>query len=402
MGRLPRTASHRSTGSPSTGSAAVRPTPVRPAAQYGQPASPSTANRSTANRSTANPSTAQPQYGQPQYGQPQYGQPQYGAPAGYRPAPLQPGIVPLRPLGLGEIYDGAFRSIRHNPRVMFGLPVLVVAIGSVLAILISYALMPIIRPFIGNLFADLGTSGELTGSTVDQMTNLYVSTLGVAVGTLPMSFVANTVLTGLLTVSVSRSVLGQRIALGDLWRSYGKRALLLIPYSILLGLFQLLASAVVLTPGVALIAARSEGAGVLLLVVGILLLVVGTVWFVIRTMLIPPAIVLEGQPLWTSVKRGWVLSRGYFWRLLGIYALAGVIVWFIEQVISVPLAMVMTFAALSTNSLLTVVLNVLTQALALIITLTFLAPVVALLYVDVRMRAEGLDIELARASEAAT
>ena len=39
----------------------------------------------------------------------------------WRPQALQPGIIPLRPLGMGEIYDGAFRAVRANPRVMFGL-----------------------------------------------------------------------------------------------------------------------------------------------------------------------------------------------------------------------------------------------------------------------------------------
>src|SRR5690625_5811706 len=41
----------------------------------------------------------------------------------------RPGIIPLRGLRLAEVLDGAFKAIRHNPKVMFGvtLPVAVIA-----------------------------------------------------------------------------------------------------------------------------------------------------------------------------------------------------------------------------------------------------------------------------------
>ena len=39
------------------------------------------------------------------------------------------------------------------------------------------------------------------------------------------------------------------------------------------------------------------------------------------------------------------------------------------------------------------------KIIALTLSTTFLAAVVALLYIDVRMRREGLDVELARAAE---
>ena len=33
----------------------------------------------------------------------------------------KPGAIPLRPLKLGNIYDGAFRIIRFNPKATVGL-----------------------------------------------------------------------------------------------------------------------------------------------------------------------------------------------------------------------------------------------------------------------------------------
>src|SRR6478609_11184276 len=95
---------------------------------------------------------------------PGWGTPQppagYGAwgPAGppppgvsWRPPALQPGIIPLRPIGLGEIYDGAFRSIRANPKVMFGMAAIVVTIAVALQSLVSWYVQGLLAPTIADL-----------------------------------------------------------------------------------------------------------------------------------------------------------------------------------------------------------------------------------------------------------
>ena len=48
-------------------------------------------------------------------------------PSGMLGAAHKPGAIPLRPLGLGDMYDGAFRVIRFNPRATVGSAVLVAA-----------------------------------------------------------------------------------------------------------------------------------------------------------------------------------------------------------------------------------------------------------------------------------
>ena len=74
----------------------------------------------------------------PGYGPaPVYGpRPGYGA--GARP---RPGIVPLRPLGLGEILDGAFQAIRTNPRTMLGVSALVMIVVTALGLVPQFYLM---------------------------------------------------------------------------------------------------------------------------------------------------------------------------------------------------------------------------------------------------------------------
>src|SRR5690625_2369281 len=92
-------------------------------------------------------------YGAP--GQPTPGGPPpeggYGAPSspppgpgGFNPhhppgtfAPVQPGIIPLHPLTLGQIYDGAFKAIRANPMVMFVFAGVVITLTTVIELALS-------------------------------------------------------------------------------------------------------------------------------------------------------------------------------------------------------------------------------------------------------------------------
>ncbi|NCT91363.1 hypothetical protein GXB85_10415 [Cellulomonas sp. APG4] len=343
----------------------------------------------------------QPQYGQPQYGQPQgqYGQPQYGQPGlppGYRPPPVQRGIVPLRPLSLGEIYDGAFRAVRHNPKVMFGFSTIVVVIATVVGTLFQWLVLPEITRALSS-----------TASTGDMMADAYMDdSLGYSFSSLvmtPFTLIATAVLSGALTVSVSRSVIGQRISIGMLWTSSWPHILRVVGYTVVLSIASLLPLAGVVAGIVGLSTVADDVTTFLVGLVGALLLVVGYVWAGTRLLLVPPAMVLE-QTGWRSVGRAWRLTRGSFWRVLGIYLLTSIIVSVVAQIVVFPVAMIASFLLIApgAGSLApALVVTNLGTALATVLTVVFQAAVVALLYIDLRIRREGLDVELARAAEEA-
>ena len=304
----------------------------------------------------------------------------------------QPGIVPLRPLGLGEILDGAFRAIRANPRLMFGLSAIVVAV--------TVAIQSVLQWYLGGLIA-----GELAGASdvLDPADTGLVETMAPSVGALvtsPLITVAITVLTGLLIVSVSRSVIGQRITVGEVWSRSWRRVLLLLAFSAVTTLLILgawggfIALLVLLGSGEQWEAALATG------LLGGLLLLAATVWFSVRIMLIPATLVLEGTAVTTALGRGWRLTRGSFWRLLGIYLLTSIIVGVVSSLIATPAGFIGAFVL--RDPLLTsfgsIVLVGLANVIAYTLTTAFMAAVVALLYIDVRMRREGLDVELARAA----
>jgi hypothetical protein len=120
---------------------------------------------------------------------------------------------------------------------------------------------------------------------------------------------------------------------------------------------------------------------------------------------------LERTTLREAVARSWSLTRGYFWKTLGTQLLVNVIVQTAAQVVTFPISLVLGFGAalLDPNGDPTagIALIAITYVVTGIISLVFAAlasvtasSVTALIYIDIRMRKEGLDLELTRFVEA--
>jgi membrane-anchored glycerophosphoryl diester phosphodiesterase (GDPDase) len=140
-------------------------------------------------------------------------------------------------------------------------------------------------------------------------------------------------------------------------------------------------------------------------ILGFVAALVGTVVLVTRTLLATPALMLEQASVAESLRRAWRLTRGCFWRVFGIYLLTSLLVGIVAGAITNGAALVLQVTATDPAALLVsptyLVGSALAQIVATTLTTPFSAGVTALLYIDVRMRSEGLDIELARAAEQA-
>ncbi|WP_369369594.1 hypothetical protein AB1046_12285 [Promicromonospora sp. Populi] len=389
-------------------SAPDQPAPPQPAgsqpAGWGEP--PRYGQYAPGYDAAAQAAPEQPQYGTApgtpatgQYGQSQYGQYTPGGPVpGYRPLADKPGIVPLRPLSLGELYDGAFGAVRHNPGVTLGLTAIVVVVAVAIGTLISIPLITWFTDLFGSLFAEIGADPALDdmGFTQDMLGVTY----GSAIGTGILLTLASPLAMGVMAISVSDSVIGRKITVAEAWARVVKRAWFLIGFSLLSMLAGLVAYAVAIGIAVGLFAIDPVlGAiGAFLLLAAIL---VGGVWVFTRVALIPPALAVEGGGFWATCQRAWKLTRGTFWRVLGIYLLTSVILGFIAQIVAFPISLVLgLFAVLGSGVGLAIsygVTYVITGAMSVL----FLGGVMALLYIDTRMRREGLDVQLQAAAAAA-
>jgi hypothetical protein len=222
-----------------------------------------------------------------------------------------------------------------------------------------------------------------------------------------IEWLAVTVVTGLLIVAVSAAVLGRRTPPGVLWDRTKGRVAALIGVAVLVPLAILAVVVAFALPGTLLLIAGATVPGVVLLVLGLLAAVPVAILLGVRWSMAPPALLLEEQPVTASLGRSWRLVRGSFWRVFGILVLTGILVSIGSGVITLPLAAIsalldlgedvpysnfgITLAQLAIRGVATIVAGA--------IFYPFQASVTALLYIDLRMRREGLDVELIRASE---
>jgi len=312
--------------------------------------------------------------------------------AAYTPAGLGRGVVPLRPLQAGEILDGAVTAMRTHPGVMLGLSALVVTVGQAIAIPLDYLYLRFLATLVDQNTTRNGGAG---------INALAALRPGVLVNALIVSL-----LVGLLTTAVSRAALGRPVTLAEVWKQTRPRLLRLFGLSLLIFITLFGALVVGILPGLALAAAGSPVAAlVLLLGLG------GAAAFALNRYvawsLAGAALVLEDQPVRRALKRSSTLVKGGWWRVLGVSLLALLVSEMVAVVLSVVQQVVIgsNLSPVSDNgdgtysghhvAVLYVFLGALFSAAIQSVVSPFAASVMALQYVDRRMRREGLDIQLA-------
>jgi len=340
---------------------------------------------------------APPGYGQvpPGYGQvpPGYGQPgqqPWGQQAPWAPPPPapKPGIVPLRPLGVGELLDGALSLIRSNPRTVLGLAAVISAVSALLqtvGLWFSLQFLEVAEPVAGS---EVDVTAELT--------SLVSGGIAQVVPALVAGFL-QVLASGLFIILVGAAVLGRRLDAGQTWASLRPRMLPLVGVTLLIGLGSILA----VTLMVGVIVALAFAIGTWAVLPGLLIGVGGgiaLVYVYVRLSVASPAVVMEGVGVVTSLTRSWALVRRSWWRVLGILILSAIITSLLTTVVTVPITLIATLASGFSESLVpTVLASGIATLVAGIITLPFSAAVTGLLYIDLRMRREALDIELVSA-----
>jgi hypothetical protein len=327
-----------------------------------------------------------PPPGYPAYPTPGYPAPGYPPPYGYGgpPPALKPGVIPLRPLTLTDILNGAFAYIRANPKATLGLTTVVVVIAQIVALILQ----------IGPLAAT-GELGVLRGHEASTAAELTSSASGIASGI--TSLLSGILLSGMLTVVVGRAVFGAHISVGEAWRRVRGRLLPLLGYTVLwfLGVMIVVFVAVFV---VAMVAQLSGPAAVILGIPLGLGLIALLVWLWTVLSFAPALIVLERIGVFEAIPRSIKLIHGDFWRVLGIRLLVTIIASIVAGAVSIPFTLtgqIMLMATETTTTLLiAMALIAIGGAIGQIIAAPFSAGAVVLLYTDRRIRAEAFDLVL--------
>jgi hypothetical protein len=254
----------------------------------------------------------------------------------------------LRPLGAGELLDGAVRLVRRNLR-------------AVLAVSVPYA---IARTAVGSA-AQYATVDSNNAATVGAILALLIA-LGFGV-----------VLTGLLAPLLSSDLLGNPITVRASLARVGWRFVPLVALGVVIPV--------------------AEGAGVFAF--GIV-----SVWLWGAWAVAAPAFALERLGVVAALGRSFRLVDGSFWRTWGLRALGWVLTTVLGLFLTAPFEALAAYVtgsnpldtgsqAINQPGLYVVILSI-----GGLLSAALLAPVASavdvLIYTDLRMRKEGLDIVL--------
>jgi len=316
----------------------------------------------------------------------------------------RPGIVPLHPYGFGTILGRSFTALRHNPRVLLGFALVVQTVAYVIlsaavagAAIASFSRLDTLREGSDDFNAVMAGSVALTA--------VVALVLGVAASGLSV------LVQGVVVAEVAHAVVAEKPTLKVVWRRVRPVFWRLIGYAALTFAAALVVLAVLAAIVVPLFLALAP-VGVL---VGILLglaCIPLYLWLATKLFLVPSAIIVEGIGVRAGIARSWRLTRGRFWSTLGILVVISVGFSVVAQIISIPLSLgtsLFSTVIAPTGSLEPGAIAgfigvqligqagiLLVQCIALVVQSTS----AVLVYVDARMRVEGLDHDLASYVEA--
>ncbi|WP_167051041.1 hypothetical protein [Salinibacterium sp. ZJ77] len=311
--------------------------------------------------------------------------------------PAREPFVPLRPLTLGQILSGAVRALRTGGGTTLG-PAIMLSVGATLAAsLVSWL---VVDPAVDALGASSGS------------VSLYHWLAGFGAGFISWIVLRSTVLAaglaqqGVAASFVTHAVVGRRLTPGGLRRrTAGTWARQWAWVAICL--------AVLLVAGLiaaSLIGAASLAGGPGAIAVTALVYVLGGVALAFagtRLAFVPSVLAVERLPLVRAVRRSFALTRRAFWRTFGTRLLAWTMIWIAGMLITLPVVLLLQLlqtllagngavadllAIEELGSFVLVVASAVIGAIGLVVTTS----TDALLYLDLRMRREGLDLELAR------
>ena len=286
---------------------------------------------------------------------------------------------------------------------MLGAVIGIWAIFSTLSGLIIYLLFP----------AQLQSLESIGESTVD------VDVIGTTLGYLEQSIlssipstifnlIAVSLTTGLCVSAIASLVLGRVPSVGQAWDAAKKHLWKIIAYGVIIFVIETALILLALVPLITSIlytlgSPDSAGGlltGALLTILLSLVCFISGVFLLVRFLFTVPIMVMEEAGLGQAFKRSWALTRGNFWRVLGINLLMVVLLSVIFGILSGALGTVMGLAYAVGH--LYALLTAISVGVSMLISgfyVPFFSGIQSLLYIDIRMRREGLALTLLRASQ---
>jgi hypothetical protein len=318
--------------------------------------------------------------------------PGYGPPSG-QPTGIptyrswQPGFMPLRPLQLGDFISLPMKAIQLNRPAIIG--------GPLLCMLITLAPIGVAVWLFANDWYRVFVYGH------DPYMPSGQTLLAIAIASI-VFILADAAARVFVIPGVSRGILGQRLTLSQAWAIARPRIPQVLLLYLLVGLIAAggILGIIIIAGGLG--ASGAEALAILIMIGLIPFVIMGTVVVYVAVAIV----VLERSKASAALGRAYSLVKGNAWRLTGSILVIQLVVGIISQVVSALAETVISSAMGSSPSIseFAVVLMIsfwITTLVSVILSYAFVGTVTTLMYVDLRIRNEGFDVDLARAAEAA-
>jgi hypothetical protein len=255
----------------------------------------------------------------------------------------------LRPLEVGDLLDETFRMYRRHFLLFAGTSVLVSIPSAGLSGFFSYALF----------------NGLLQSTTPGQAPNLSFleSTLAAAVIILALTIALIPFFYGAVTFAACESALGRSVTPSDVLRGVSSRYFQLLGYWLLIGL---MAVAFCLIPL--------------------------WIWIWVCWVVVMPVMFIENAGLGAAMGRSWRLVQGRWWRTFLIVFLIFIVFYAVRIALSAFIALGQTLLQLVISPIVVVWISGATSVLVDSLVNPVFQIAIVLIYFDLRVRREGLDL----------
>nr|WP_201469382.1 hypothetical protein [Microbacterium hydrocarbonoxydans] len=319
----------------------------------------------------------------------------------WTPAPKK-GIIPLHPLTFGMLLGRSFAALRHNPKVLFGF-----------GVVIQLAVVVLSATVMGFVFVTTFTRLESLSPASADFEAVFAGTIamnivaGLAVGLASIAFTA--LMQGVVAAEIGFASIGVKASLGVLWRKMIPSFWRLAAFASLSVIFIFGVIVIIFLVIAGFVAGGLGGSGeaivgVVILIALILLATIPlVVWLTTKLLLVPSILVLERAKLRDALVRSWRLTRGRFWVAWGVTFLIGAIMGIAMQLVNLPASIVGAMlgnvlaptGSMDSSEIIGFVFALLAPQILLLvlqaITIVVQSTAGTLVYLDSRMRYEGLD-----------
>jgi hypothetical protein len=291
---------------------------------------------------------------------------------------VQEGTTALRPLGVGDIVDRVFGIYRSRPLmflIIASIPylVLVLLVGA-LTVAFGASLVALVS------IAGSGNVGpEAMERVIPLMGTIATYLLAIVIAALAVSLVQSA---SLIDAAAAR-YMGREATVGAALGT-GLRASLRL---FLMGFAAFLAFCALWIVLVVFMAVVQQWWAFLIGTVGGF---VASIFLAASWMVAPAVLILEGTGPIDTLRRSWALSNGSRWRILGL-----ILLLFVIQIVLSSLLSTILVASIAADRVVQVVLQQAVNVLASIAWAPVYWGTFAVLYYDLRVRREGLDLQLA-------